>query len=38
MTLLGELRLPAQHDNLRVISHFIHGIAHRLSLSQQILR
>jgi len=37
MTLLGELRLPAQHANLRVISHFVHGIAHRLSLSDKSL-
>lgn len=37
MTRLGELRLPARHENLRIISHFIHGIAHRLSLSEKSL-
>ncbi len=37
MVFLGELRLPAQHENLRIISHFIHGIAHRLSLSEKSL-
>lgn len=34
---IGELRLPAQHDNLRIISHFVHGIAHKLSLSERTL-
>lgn len=37
MTLLGELRIPAQHENLRTISFFIHGIGHRLSLSEKAL-
>jgi phosphoserine phosphatase RsbU/P len=37
MVLLGELRLPADTQNLRVISHFVRGIAHRLSLSDKIL-
>ncbi len=37
MVLLGELRLPARHENLRIISHFVHGIAHRLSLSEKSL-
>jgi len=37
MTFLGELRVPAQSDNLRIISHFIHGIGHRLSLSEKTL-
>lgn len=37
MVLLGELRIPAYHENLRVISHFIHGIAHRMSLSEKSL-
>ncbi len=37
MTLLGELRLPAQQRNLRTISYFVHGIAHRLSLSEKAL-
>ncbi len=37
MTLLGELRVPARHDNLRTISFFIHGIGYRLSLSDKAL-
>lgn len=37
MVLLGELKIPANHENLRVISHFIHGIAHRMSLSEKSL-
>ncbi|MBN1681038.1 MAG: SpoIIE family protein phosphatase [Anaerolineae bacterium] len=37
MTFLGELRVEAVHDNLRVISHFVHGIAHRLALSDRAL-
>lgn len=37
MTVLGELRIPARHENLRTISFFIHGIAHRLSLSAKTL-
>lgn len=37
MALLGELRLPAHPKNLRVISHFIRGIAYRLSLSDKTL-
>lgn len=35
--LIGELRLPARHDNLRIISYFVHGIAHKLSLSERTL-
>jgi sigma-B regulation protein RsbU (phosphoserine phosphatase) len=37
MTLLGELRIPALQENLRTISYFIHGIGHRLSLSDKAL-
>jgi sigma-B regulation protein RsbU (phosphoserine phosphatase) len=37
MTFIGELRVQAKHDNLRIISHFIHGIAYRLSLSDKTL-
>jgi sigma-B regulation protein RsbU (phosphoserine phosphatase) len=37
MTFLGELRVPAQRENLRTISHFIHGIGNRLSLSDKTL-
>ena len=37
MSFLGELRVPAQTENLRIISHFIHGIGHRLSLSEKAL-
>ncbi len=33
-TLLGELRLPAQCESLRVLSYFVHGLAHRLELSE----
>jgi len=37
MSFLGELRVPAKTENLRIISHFIHGIGHRLSLSEKTL-
>ena len=37
MTLLGELRVPARPENLRTISYFIHGVGHRLSLSEKAL-
>ncbi|HEX3050443.1 MAG TPA: ATP-binding protein [Aggregatilineaceae bacterium] len=37
MTFLGELRVDASSDSLRVISHFVHGIAQRLSLSDKVL-
>jgi len=37
MAFLGELRVPAQRENLRTISHFIHGIGNRLSLSDKTL-
>jgi phosphoserine phosphatase RsbU/P len=37
MTFIGELRVEAKHENLRIISHFVHGIAHRLSLSSRVL-
>lgn len=37
MVLLGELRLPADTQNLRIISHFVRGIAYRLSLSDKTL-
>lgn len=37
MTFLGELRVVAQTDNLRIISHFIHGIAYRLNLTDKAL-
>lgn len=37
MTLLGELRVQAEHDSLRVISAFIHGVAQRLNLSDKCL-
>ncbi len=33
MTFFGELRLPAQRESLRVLSYFVHGVAHRLELS-----
>ena len=33
MTLLGELRLPARRESLRVLAYFIHGVAHHLELS-----
>lgn len=35
MAFLGELRVPAQRENLRIISHFVHGIGSRLSLSDK---
>ena len=35
-TLLGELRLPAQRESLRVLSYFIHGLAQRLKLSENV--
>ncbi|HML22420.1 MAG TPA: SpoIIE family protein phosphatase [Aggregatilinea sp.] len=37
MSFLGELRVDATHENLMVISHFVHGIAHRLSLSDKVV-
>jgi phosphoserine phosphatase RsbU/P len=37
MTFLGELRVKALHENLRIISHFLHGLGHRLSLSEKTL-
>lgn len=37
MSFLGELRVQAEHDSLRVISHFIHGIAQRIGLSDKAL-
>jgi len=37
MAFLGELRVDASSDSLRVISHFVHGIAQRLSLSDKVL-
>lgn len=37
MTFLGELRVRARYENLRVISHFIHGIGHRLTLTDKAL-
>lgn len=37
MTFLGELRVRARHENLRLISHFIHGIGHRLTLTDKAL-
>lgn len=37
MTFLGELRVQARHENLRLISHFVHGIGQRLSLSDRAL-
>lgn len=37
MIRLGELRVLAQQENLRTISYFIHGIGHRLSLSEKVL-
>lgn len=37
MTFLGELRVQARQENLRLISHFVHGIGQRLSLSERAL-
>ena len=37
MAFLGELRVPARHENLRIISHFVHGIGNRLSLSDKTI-
>ncbi|RPJ02662.1 MAG: GAF domain-containing protein [Chloroflexi bacterium] len=37
MARLGELRVPARHENLRTITYFIHGVGHRLSLSDKAL-
>ncbi len=37
MTFLGELRVQARQENLRIISHFVHGIGQRLSLSERAL-
>ncbi|WP_162909241.1 SpoIIE family protein phosphatase [Aggregatilinea lenta] len=37
MSFIGELRVDATHANLIVISHFVHGIAHQLSLSDKLV-
>lgn len=37
MTFLGELRVTARSENLRIISHFIHGVGHRLLLTDKAL-
>jgi serine phosphatase RsbU (regulator of sigma subunit)/anti-sigma regulatory factor (Ser/Thr protein kinase) len=37
MVFLGELRVESNHDSLRTISHFIHGIGHRLSLTEKVV-
>jgi len=37
MTFLGELRVTAHRENLPLISHFVRGIGHRLSLSDKAL-
>ena len=37
MILLGELRVEATRENLRTISYFIHGIKHRLQLTEKSL-
>lgn len=37
MTFLGELRVQARQENLRLISHFVQGVGQRLSLSDRAL-
>lgn len=37
MTFLGELRVQARQENLRLISHFVQGIGQRLALSDRAL-
>lgn len=37
MKFLGELRVEARRENLRIISHFIHGVAQRLMLTDKVL-
>lgn len=37
MTFLGELRVQARQENLRLIAHFVHGIGQRLTLSDKAL-
>lgn len=37
MTFLGELRVQARQENLRLVSHFVQGIGQRLSLSDRAL-
>ena len=37
MIFLGELRVVATLENLRTISHFVHGIGQRLRLSEETL-
>jgi len=37
MILLDELRLEATLENLRAISHFVHGIGQRLRLTEETL-
>src|SRR5258708_18102548 len=38
MTLLGELRVQAVHDNLLPITYYLHGLASRLRLSEATLQ
>ena len=37
MIFLGELRVQANHDSLRTISHFIQGVGNRLSLTEKAI-
>ncbi|MBP8973305.1 MAG: SpoIIE family protein phosphatase [Anaerolineae bacterium] len=37
MTFLGELRVQARQENLRLIAHFVQGIGQRLALSDRAL-
>ena len=37
MVFLGELRLEANDENVRVISHFIQGISQRLNLTEKTM-
>jgi anti-sigma regulatory factor (Ser/Thr protein kinase) len=37
VTFLGELRVEAILENLRTISHFVHGIGQRLRLTEDVL-
>jgi len=37
MVFIGELRVKAQLENLRIVSHFIHGVSQRLALTDKTL-
>ena len=37
MTFIGELRVESSRDNLMPVAYFMHGIGHRLRLTEETL-